>query len=636
MRPHPRLCLTTVALLMLFAIRLAAGQSNPEWIALKTKCGLSSSLAYNDWVKSGSPCPAANGTKTAPTTLNPALGNAAQTLGYALGQWLGNELFGSGNTSTNAADSADAAAQQQRALAAQQLNDSGIYLLKQKNYAAAINSFNQALAQTPGDANILHNLGEAKQRQINAAVAGKTSGALGELLGTARSEGGSYDSAINLIKIGPDIGGINSSPRSPSDPESLKAQLDGVLAHDAASVLSESQAGEPQIQSIDQIFQSPQRTTSASQLDAEQKQLDDIFKHSGGTADSAALAQQARIGQTADVARSDEDASSLSKQGFDTAAPKVAVTQTAQAQGTVAPPTTPSSVVDLSQSKKPLLPENLETPQIAATAGPAVASIPISVMKPTRSAGFAAPGAPIFDCAGDRAAISRLAVGLPAQEEAIRRTAAAMAAAKADGDEPRKQAMFAAISTLFSSATTVSNWAETVIAKVEGLKAAGISADAAAQFKFLEHMKKILDISNTLVGLAATAPKTYEAGYVFGDAVLVQKTARSLVDEIEATEKFLVDSGLNEKVLEEVAAKTALYGFGPIGGLTVEALVHTIASGIDLYINGQQAWNSAGEAELAQRDLTAMRYQQMLVRDRIYELQQEVAAGCLNTKADKK
>jgi Flp pilus assembly protein TadD len=70
-------------------------------------------------------------------------------------------------------------AQQQQALAAQQLNNSGIYLIKQKNYAGAINEFQQALANAPNDTNILQNLALAKQQLKNVAVAGQTSDALG-------------------------------------------------------------------------------------------------------------------------------------------------------------------------------------------------------------------------------------------------------------------------------------------------------------------------------------------------------------------------------------------------------------------------------------------------------------------------
>ncbi|MGA8873873.1 MAG: tetratricopeptide repeat protein, partial [Candidatus Acidiferrales bacterium] len=67
-------------------------------------------------------------------------------------------------------------AMQQRQLAAQQLNRSGIYLFRHKNYAGAINEFQKALAITPNDGNILHNLALAKQRLKDVAVAAQTSG----------------------------------------------------------------------------------------------------------------------------------------------------------------------------------------------------------------------------------------------------------------------------------------------------------------------------------------------------------------------------------------------------------------------------------------------------------------------------
>ena len=84
-------------------------------------------------------------------------------------------------------------AQQQRTLAAQQLNNSGLYLLKQKNYASAINEFQKALANAPNDANILHNLALAKQQLKDGAVARQTSGALGQFLGNAPANTGIFN-----------------------------------------------------------------------------------------------------------------------------------------------------------------------------------------------------------------------------------------------------------------------------------------------------------------------------------------------------------------------------------------------------------------------------------------------------------
>lgn len=82
-------------------------------------------------------------------------------------------------------------AQQQLQLAAQQLNNSGVYLLRQKNYSGAINEFEQALAKTPNDSDISNNLALAKQMlgqsRKNAVAAAQTSNALGKLLSVGPS-----------------------------------------------------------------------------------------------------------------------------------------------------------------------------------------------------------------------------------------------------------------------------------------------------------------------------------------------------------------------------------------------------------------------------------------------------------------
>ncbi|HUZ03927.1 MAG TPA: hypothetical protein VMU62_01120 [Acidobacteriaceae bacterium] len=108
----------------------------------------------------------------------------------------------------------------QRALAAQQLNNSGIYLLKQKNYDGAINEFQQALAQAPNDANILKNLQFAQQLKKNAALAGQNSSTLGTVLGGDSStdpltHGGipsPNSSALSLVNLnGPRTAYFNST-----------------------------------------------------------------------------------------------------------------------------------------------------------------------------------------------------------------------------------------------------------------------------------------------------------------------------------------------------------------------------------------------------------------------------------------
>lgn len=214
------------------------------------------------------PCPTtASPNSSSPTTLNPALGNAAQSIGYSLGQQLGKTLFGDPAAKAAAAAAAqqNALDTQQRALAAQQLNNSGIYLLKQRDYSGAINEFQKALAISPNDTNILHNLAVAKQQIKDTAVAAQTSGALGKFLYDAPANAGTTGSsqlptanpnasALSLVNLDSnvvDFRGLpgntaatatvpNSDPNvanlsgtTSTTPASLKSQLDAVFGKPA-------------------------------------------------------------------------------------------------------------------------------------------------------------------------------------------------------------------------------------------------------------------------------------------------------------------------------------------------------------------------------------------------------------------
>ena len=80
---------------------------------------------------------------------------------------------------------------QQRALAAQQLKNSGVYLLKQKppDIPGAINEFQQALKLEPNDAEIQKDLRLAQQMKLNAAEAAHNSSTLGGVLGGGSDPG---------------------------------------------------------------------------------------------------------------------------------------------------------------------------------------------------------------------------------------------------------------------------------------------------------------------------------------------------------------------------------------------------------------------------------------------------------------
>lgn len=254
-----------------------------------------------------------------------------------------------------------------------------------------------------------------------------------------------------------------------------------------------------------------------------------------------------------------------------------------------------------------------------------------------QSLGGQAPGEPIFNCDGDKATISRLLSGLPVQEEAIKSAEAALETAKAavkeDNAEARKKWTFASVKLLSSQAKSIASSSEILLAKQEALKAAGISAEAASKWKWLESVKKTSDLSHELAEKADNFDKlrkAYKAGSDFGKTVFVQKSARDLSHQIEAVNKLLDDSGIKDQAAEEVGAKLSFAMWGPVG----EAGFRGVVTGIDLLVASGQALISSEELGQAERNLEVMRSQYQRVTDRIYELRQEISGSCANKKAE--
>jgi hypothetical protein len=238
-------------------------------------------------------------------------GNA---VGFTVLGMLGNALFA---PKTTTAEPAPDPAEVERQLAAHQLNDSGIYLMKQKNYAGAINDFQQALASAPGDGSIRNNLQVAMQMQKNAALAGQNSDALGQLLGTLQETAVNSGSTLDLVNLqsNPNVVDLSNAGGTTVDPATLKGQLDNVFSNGGPAP-STSQNSQPQAQDIDKLFQTQPTPPSsaqsgvdsfnarcsgaaagsasdaacqqerAAQIDAKQKEVGDLFKHPGGAANT--------------------------------------------------------------------------------------------------------------------------------------------------------------------------------------------------------------------------------------------------------------------------------------------------------------------------------------------------------------
>ena len=667
--------LVLVLLLIPCGMRAQAGvNSGASWTQYKSQCGIPQSTAYNDWVAggmkfpAGSSCAPSSGSDsgstsgTIPTIPKLSLPNltSQQQLGMQLGM-LGANMIGQGlhQLLVGTPPPPPDPAQQQAEIAAQQLNNSGIWFLRQKLYAQAINEFQKALAITPGNGSIQSNLALA-QRQLEQSrkdglAATKTSSALGQLLG-GTSAGptvfatNSPQSALNSIDLNSPAALMNSrGAASPSsDPEALKSQIDGVLGNaPAAPPVS------PQARDLEQIFQSPasapavqpaaqnqklnaQQTASAIDQALGQKQTPDVQvaqqpaaqAPSGGNAvsGSANPANQQPNSHLVDaVANPDFDGRT---------------TGNAALTKFNAPASPPSSdAVDLRGASRTSVDPARVSGSPASLAGSGNASPQLTVMRPEGAATFSAPGTPIFDCQGDRALIARLNSGLPAQDEAIKRTVLAVSAANSDSAVAREKALMAGFKTLNAAATTVSQLSETALAKVEGLKSHGITVDAAARFRLLEEIKSLAEDGQTLADATEFKEKVatyYETGEGIGEILRVRQAAQRTLDKMAAIQKLLQKSGVQDDALEEIASQMALYGLGPIGGPIGDALVHTIANGSEFVTKTAQDWNSTREAETAQRNLNVMRDQQRLVRERIYDLQQELAQVCSNAKVASK
>lgn len=275
------LWITFPGLLMAMTASFAAGQSAQEWNAYKAQCGLSSSLDYNSWVKSGSPCNSSTSSPNIPTAKG-GLTQGQQQLATAIGQAGANlvlqslqNLFSGQPTQPTAP--LDPAAQQ-RLLAAQQLNNSGIYLYQHGDYLGALNEFQKALALDPNDRMILSNERDTKQKLQERAQAAATSEELSSLLGSAPNPVNENPGAASIDAVlhgsDGDVVNLAGTTRTTVGPAVVQGQIDALFGKPA-----------PSASDIDSIFQESRSKTNA--LNAQ------CASAPAGSAASASCQQQA-------------------------------------------------------------------------------------------------------------------------------------------------------------------------------------------------------------------------------------------------------------------------------------------------------------------------------------------------------
>jgi tetratricopeptide (TPR) repeat protein len=155
-----------------------SGQSAAEWNQIKAKCGLPAGAIYNTWVEQGAPCNQGSSASAAANAQQQLAMQATMAGAKMIGEGLHDALFGKPETPE----------QQQLRIAAKQLNNSGVWYMRQGDYANAIVEFQKALQKTPNNATILGNLTLARrlleQSSRNSAAATRNSDALANILGS--------------------------------------------------------------------------------------------------------------------------------------------------------------------------------------------------------------------------------------------------------------------------------------------------------------------------------------------------------------------------------------------------------------------------------------------------------------------
>lgn len=179
----------------LAAASRTSAQSAAEWNQIKAKCGLPAGTIYNTWVEQGAPCNQGSSASAAANAQQQLAMQATMAGAKIIGEELHEALFGK----------PESPEQQQLRIAAKQLNNSGVWYMRQNDYANAIVEFQKALQKTPHDATILGNLTLARrlleQTSRNSAAATQNSDALGNVLGSVplASRPSSWDRPENLF-----------------------------------------------------------------------------------------------------------------------------------------------------------------------------------------------------------------------------------------------------------------------------------------------------------------------------------------------------------------------------------------------------------------------------------------------------
>jgi hypothetical protein len=221
-------------------------------------------------------------------------------------------------------------------------------------------------------------------------------------------------------------------------------------------------------------------------------------------------------------------------------------------------------------------------------------------------------GTRIMDCEQGRNARDRLVAGLPVQQEAIKRSEGLLEAAGKDVGAAKAESKQVLLQGAIQEAK---GYAQDVLTSVKGLR---------SQVEMLNGLDKATRdmLIRTVNAVAWGGEDLYQAGGKGYEAgVEIQKKAANLSDRIATlTDKLLMESGIAEKVGEELSGKL----WGPIGQLGFRGAKLSI----DLSVALGSGIISKADQQTAQRNLDIMRSQYERAKTRISELDRDIDELC--------
>lgn len=209
-----------------------------------------------------------------------------------------------------------------------------------------------------------------------------------------------------------------------------------------------------------------------------------------------------------------------------------------------------------------------------------------------------AAGHPIADCDALRATAARMRAGLPAQDEAIRRTEDQLAAARQGVHESTQEAQIAVVKAATAYAVHQLDTVRDLETAVENAK----GASSLARRKWLARLDEFKRSAENIEKFSNSAA----AGADLGAAIR---------DNQELLRRFIVDvdaSGISD----DLAMKAATFA-GPMGVLTLEGLT----VGRDLVYAGWSWYDMVKQEDAAARNLEEMQTARRAIDSRIYEIQ---------------